>query len=164
MKLPLLLIPVIGLCAAGCQTGTFKYSLHPRYKALYTEITVYRAAPGFAEDSIPLELAQLKFATLKKQRNRQVFRVEGSTITVEIRADREGDGAFLGEVVCSWDSGLGEPWSEMQKLNRRTDGRWTLDMGLNTQTDQHLLLAIEMEGDPFYEMQRQKPGRGFGSH
>lgn len=145
------LLLLLGLAAAPVSCHTMAGpnglpTLHPRERALYTTL---RFAPG--EDEIHL-------ASLTRQRvTRSSSWIGEGQQTVELEvslvANREGAHAFeatleLFEAATNWRCEL--------QLPPRLSGRWRLELPPGS-SQAWRSLEVEIEGDPYVEMERQRP-------
>ncbi|MAW61382.1 MAG: hypothetical protein CMJ94_11175 [Planctomycetes bacterium] len=137
------------LALASCQAGASSDfpNLHPRERALYTTL---KLEPGGQE----FQLAGLT-------RTRQTASVPATVeptphpaLEIELRADRESS-LYSGTLLLRAADGS---WSASYRLPPRSSGRWTLDLARETQHHGYAQLQIEIEPDPYWEMDQQRPG------
>jgi hypothetical protein len=161
MRWPLLLLPLV---SSACQSNA-ELPLLPRDRALYTTFSIYEADQGPAEVAIPVELCEIEINTLTRLRKTVLTELEqrpGWSIEIEMWPDRNDDGSYQGKVDLSYRrnlEGAESLWAKSFLLPLRMSGLWTIDLGPNSINQKHILLEVEMEPDPYYELNRQSPLR-----
>jgi hypothetical protein len=161
MRRALILLPLL---ATACQSNS-SLPLLPRNRALYTTFSIYEAEAGPAEIAIPEEICVVQIDTLARLRKSVVTPLEsrpGTTVEIELRPDRNDDWSYQGKVRLTYLkdlNGAQKSWTESFRLPLRMSGRWTIDLGPNSLNQKHVLIEVEMEPDPYYEMNRQAPIR-----
>jgi hypothetical protein len=145
------------LAGLGCQSVRDDSSfptLHPRKRALYTSVVL---EPGGTK---------IQLASLTRQRIKQQFAAIGSDgsaieLEVELIADREAESLYGGTLVLrSSDGG----WSSEHRLSPRSSGRWHFELEPVAHPLAWTSLRVEIEPDPYWEMDQQGPHRFRGRH
>lgn len=155
----LILLPLL---ATSCQSNS-SLPLLPRKRALYTTFSIYEAEAGPAEIAIPEEVCVVQIDTLTRLRKKVITQLPdrpGTSIEIELWPDRNDDWSYQGKVLLIYrkeTDGVEQSWSKDFRLPLRISGRWTLDLGPNSINQKHVLIEVEMEPDPYYEMNRQAP-------
>lgn len=145
------------LFASNCQSVRDDSSfptLHPRERALYT--TIY-LEPGEQK----IELAGLT-RQLQEQSVTLVNPSGELPIVVRLRANREAESLYTGTLELAAADGS---WEIVHRLPPRSSGRWQLDLAPSTGDHGFETMRVEIEPDPYWEMEQQRPPglpRAFG--
>jgi hypothetical protein len=146
------LMIVATLVSPGCQSARDDSSfptLHPRERALYTRLVL---EPGGTE---------LRLASLTRQRIQEQFTVQatdgsGIDLEVDLIADREAESLYGGTLQLRSSDGS---WSMEYQLTPRSSGRWQFTLDPSTSPLAAERLLVEVEPDPYWEMDQQRPRR-----
>ncbi|MCH2101523.1 MAG: hypothetical protein MK209_06340 [Planctomycetes bacterium] len=155
MKLQL---PLLGtLLLIGCQ-GALEDSnfptLPPRERALYTTLV-------FGPGGQKIELAGLT-RQLQEETATVTSPLGDQAVQFLLRANRKGTNAYAGTLQLRAADGS---WSAHHILQPRSTGRWKIDLRPTAAHHGWQTLHVEIEPDPFWEMDLQRPPglpRAFG--
>ena len=145
-----LLLALLG--SPACQSvrdGSKFPTLHPRERALYTSVQL---EPGGTE---------VMLASLTRQRAKQAFTATGPNgktihLEVELIADREAESLYGGSILLRTIDGA---WSSEHRLPPRSSGRWGYELEPTSNPLAWTSLRVEIEADPYWEMDQQRPQR-----
>lgn len=143
------------LASTGCQSAGDDSSfptLHPRERALYTTVQL---EPGGTE---------VRLASLTRQRKSQRFSVldgNGNSVefVLELHADREAESLYGGSLLLRSIDGN---WSSEHRLSPRSSGRWQIEIDPASNPLAWASIRVEIEPDPYWEMDQQRPHRSRG--
>lgn len=146
-RCPAALLAALALAAACSAPGD--PPLLPRHRALYATLELRPDGPVLELESLTRFRETARFA---RDGTRLADDATDAWLEVEFRGDRDASGAFSAEIILrAPDRG----WTQRLQLPPRSSGRWQRPLdGLPGATG----LAIEIEPDPYYEMERMKPG------
>jgi hypothetical protein len=140
------------VAGSGCQSARDDSSfptLHPRERALYTLLAF---EPGDT---------QMRLASLTRQRVQELFAAPTSDgmrmdLEVELTADRESESLYGGKLRLRSQDGS---WSSDHRLTPRSSGRWQFELDPHANPFAWTMLRVEIEPDPNWEMEQQRPRR-----
>lgn len=143
------------LTIPGCQSARDDSSfptLHPRERALYTSVLL---EPGGTE---------VRLASLTRQRVSQQFSApdkNGNPVQfeLELHADREAESLYGGSLLLRSSDGN---WTSEHRLSPRSSGRWQIELDPASNPLAWISLRVEIEPDPYWEMDQQRPQRSRG--
>jgi hypothetical protein len=149
LRISALLLLFVSLAGTACQSASVSNfpSLHPRERALYTTVLL---EPGGT---------RIQLASLTRQRIKQDFpavAADGRPVVfeVELIGDREAESLYSGSILLRSSDGA---WSSEHRLSPRSSGRWQFELDPQTNPMAWSSLRVEMEPDPYWEMDQQRP-------
>lgn len=140
------------LGSASCQSARDSSSfptLHPRERALYTTL---RFEPGGTE---------LQIASLRRDRSENSFLLtladgSESRLHLSLLADRETGSLYSANLLIEFSA---QGWAQKLDLSPRSSGRWNVTLDASNNPAAWERLEIEIESDPYWEMEQQRPLR-----
>ena len=141
--------------STGCQSARDESNfptLHPRERALYTTVQI---EPGGTE---------VRLASLTRQRVSQRFSAQDKNgdpvqFELELHADREAESLYGGSLLLRSSDGN---WTSEHRLSPRSSGRWQIELDPASNPLAWTSLRVEIEPDPYWEMDQQRPQRSRG--